>query len=202
MAEQETSVHRLVNCVLNSGIDLYLLNRGSRKVQIPGTKTIVADISNLMEMYKVNLKNIHWDVVVNWIAFNVNDIERDINLFRGKTKQYVFISSASIYQKPPTRPVITESTPLCNPYWEYSRNKIACEERLNSALREENFPITIVRPSHTYDTCYSGCCIGDGTGYTVVDRMKKGKKIVVHGDGTSLWTLLILKILPRDLLDC
>jgi len=179
-----TSVSKL--CV-ERGIDLYLLNRGLRKVEIPGTKTIIADISNSKKTAEV-LRKYNWDVVVDWIAFNVNEIERDINLFRNKTKQYVFISSASIYQKPPTYPIITESTPLCNPYWEYSRNKIACEDRLNRAMREENFPIIIVRPSHTYDTAIP-VAIGDGTGYTVVDRMKKGKKIIVHGDGTSLWTV-------------
>jgi nucleoside-diphosphate-sugar epimerase len=179
-----TSVSKL--CV-ERGIDLYLLNRGLRKVEISGTNTILADISNISEVSRT-LKNYSWDVVVDWIAFNVNDIERDISLFQGKTRQYVFISSASIYQKPPTHPVITESTPLSNPYWEYSRNKIACEERLNKAMREENFPITIVRPSHTYDTSIP-VAAGDGTGYTIVDRMKKGKNIFVHGDGTSLWTL-------------
>lgn len=179
-----TSVSKL--CV-DRGIDLYLLNRGLHKVQIPGTKTIKADIANPIEMTNA-LKEHTWDVVVDWIAFTVNDIERDINLFINKTKQFVFISSASIYQKPPVHPVITESTPLCNPYWEYSRNKIACEERLNTAMRKENFPITIVRPSHTYDTSIP-VAAGDGTGYTIVDRMRKGKKIFIHGDGTSLWTL-------------
>ena len=178
-----TSVSKL--CV-ERGIDLFLLNRGMRKVQIPGTKSILADVSNLLEVSS-KIKDHHWDVVVNWVAYNESDVDRDINLFRNKTKQYIFISSASIYQKPPSRPVITESTPLCNPYWDYSQNKIACEERLNQAMREENFPITIVRPSHTYDTAIP-VAIGDGTGYTVLDRMKKGKKIVVHGDGTSLWT--------------
>jgi nucleoside-diphosphate-sugar epimerase len=179
-----TSVSKL--CV-DRGIDLYLLNRGIRKVQIPGTKTIKADISNPIEITNA-LREHTWDAVVDWIAFSVNDIERDINLFINKTRQFVFISSASIYQKPPVHPVITESTPLCNPYWEYSRNKIACEERLNIAMREENFPITIVRPSHTYDISIP-VAAGDGTGYTIVDRMRKGKKIFIHGDGTSLWTL-------------
>ena len=179
-----TSVSKL--CV-ERGIDLYLLNRGLRKVQIPGTKTIIADVSNANQTANA-LREHNWDVVVDWIAFNVNDIERDINLFRKKTKQYIFISSASIYQKPPSHPVITESTPLCNPYWEYSRNKISCEDRLNRAMREESFPITIVRPSHTYDTSIP-VAAGDGTGFTIVDRMKKGKKVFIHGDGTSLWTL-------------
>lgn len=179
-----TSVSKL--CI-ERGIELYLLNRGVHKVKIPGAKPMIADISNTAETSSL-LKHHHWDVVVDWIAFNVNDIERDINLFRNKTEQYIFISSASAYQKPPVHHVITESTPLCNPYWEYSRNKIACEERLNTAMRVENFPITIVRPSHTYDISIP-VAAGDGTGYTIVDRMRKGKKIFIHGDGTSLWTL-------------
>lgn len=179
-----TSVSKL--CV-NRGIDIYLLNRGSRKVNIPGVKTILADISNVNET-STALKEHNWDVVVNWIAFHPSDVERDINLFRNKTKQYIFISSASIYQKPLSHPIITESTPLCNPYWEYSRNKITCEEILNRAYRQEGFPITIVRPSHTYDTVIP-VAIGGWTEYTIIDRMKKGKKIIVHGDGTSLWTL-------------
>ena len=179
-----TSVSRL--CI-ERGIDLFLLNRGLRKVNIDGAKTIIGDISNLKEINNV-LKENSWDVVVNWIAFTESDIERDINLFRGKTNQYIFISSASVYQKPPSFPIITESTPLCNPYWEYSRNKIACEEKLNEAYRQENFPITIVRPSLTYDTVIP-VPIGGWTEYTVIDRIKKGKKNIVHGDGTSLWTV-------------
>lgn len=179
-----TSVSRL--CV-EKGIDLYLLNRGTRGVTIDGTKTILADISKPGELNKA-LKGHNWDSVVNWIAFTPNEIERDIELFRGKTGQYVFISSASAYQKPPTFPIITESTPLYNPYWEYSRNKIACEEKLNHAYRDENFPITIVRPSFTYDTVIP-LAIGGWNEYTAVDRMKKGKKVIVHGDGTSLWTI-------------
>ena len=179
-----TSVSKL--CV-ERGIDLFLLNRGNRKVNIPGVKTIIGDISK-PEQLKDELNKHRWDCVVNWIVFTEDEIERDINLFRGKTKQYIFISSASIYQKPPSHPVITESTPLFNPYWDYSRNKIACEEKLNHAYRDENFPITIVRPSHTYDTAIP-VAIGGWTEYNIIDRMKKGQKIIVHGDGTSLWTL-------------
>jgi nucleoside-diphosphate-sugar epimerase len=172
---------------IERGIDLYLLNRGTTKVEIPGTKIIKGDISNVNEINSL-LKDHTWDCVVNWIVFTVDEIERDINLFRNKTKQYIFISSASVYQKPPTHPVITESTPLYNPVWDYSQNKIACEERLVRAYREENFPFTIVRPSHTYDTMIP-LAIGGGREYTIIDRMKKGKKVIVHGDGTSLWTL-------------
>jgi nucleoside-diphosphate-sugar epimerase len=129
-----------------------------------------------------------FDVVVNWIAFNVNDIERDIKYFKDNCKQYIFISSASVYQKPLQYPIITESTTLCNPFWEYSRNKIACEERLLKAYRDENFPITIVRPSLTYDTVIP-MAIGSWDDYTLVERMRQGKKIIVHGDGSSLWTV-------------
>lgn len=179
-----TSVSKL--CI-KKGIDLYLLNRGLRENTIEKARIINGDINNLPQIKEI-LKDHQWDAVVNWIAFHKNDIERDIELFRNKTKQYIFISSASAYQKPPLNPIITESTPLKNPFWEYSRNKIACEERLNKAYREEDFPITIVRPSLTYDTVIP-VAIGGWTEYTIIDRMKKGKKIIVHGDGTSLWVV-------------
>lgn len=178
-----TSVSKL--CV-KRGIDLYLLNRGNTKVVIPGTKIIKADITQIKETASV-LQNHKWDAVVNWIAFNTDDIQRDHDLFKGKTKQYIFISSASAYQKPVSHPIITESTPLKNPYWKYSQNKIACEEMLNILYRNEDFPITIVRPSYTYDTVIP-VAIGGFREYTLIDRMKKGQKIIVHGDGTSLWT--------------
>lgn len=179
-----TSVSKL--CI-ERGFELYLLNRGLTNIKIEGAKTITADINNFSQVDEA-LKNFYWDAVVNWIAFTPEHIERDLKLFKNKTKQYIFISSASIYQKPPLNPVITESTPLKNPYWDYSRNKIACEERLNKAYREEDFPITIVRPSHTYSNVIP-VPIGGWTEYTIVDRIKKGEKIIVHGDGTSLWTL-------------
>ncbi len=179
-----TSVSKL--CV-EKGIDLYLLNRGKRNVEIPGAKVISGDISD-PEQATALVKEHHWDAVVDWIAFNVNDIERDINLFRNKTKQFIFISSASVYQKPPSHPIITESTPLYNPFWDYSQNKIACEEKLNYEYRNSGFPITIVRPSLTYDTVIP-LIMGGWTEYTIIDRMKKGKEVIVHGDGTSLWVV-------------
>jgi nucleoside-diphosphate-sugar epimerase len=172
---------------VQSGVELYLLNRGMHSPHITGTKLLKGDISQSKEISTL-LKDHTWDVVVNWIAYVEDDILRDIELFHGKTKQYIFISSASVYQKPLSHPVITESTPLANPYWRYSRNKIACESALNSIYREKAFPVTIVRPSHTYDTIIPAV-IGGGNEYTIVDRIKKGKKIIVHGDGTSLWTL-------------
>lgn len=133
------------------GIELYLLNRGKRGLTIPGTKSIIGDINRREDIESV-LKGHTWDVVVNWIAFTEQDIVRDYELFRGRTKQYIFISSASVYQKPLAFPFVTESTPLANPFWLYSRNKIACEMTLNCYYRQEQFPVTIVRPSLTYDT--------------------------------------------------
>lgn len=173
--------------LIEKGIDLYLLNRGRRDINIPGANIIKGDITDHKKINEV-LNEHNWDAVVNWIAFTTEDIERDIELFRNKTKQYIFISSASVYQKPPSQPVITESTPLYNPYWQYSRDKIACEERLNLEYRQEGFPITIVRPSHTYNTVIP-VAIGGWNEYNIIERMKKGKKVIVHGDGTSLWTV-------------
>ena len=170
-----------------NGIDLYLLNRGKSNNRIEGVHEITADISIFNECSNL-LKEHNWDVVVNWIAFTTEDIERDLKLFRGKTKQYIFISSATVYQKPPSSPYITESTPLKNPFWQYSRNKIACEMKLMEYYRDSDFPVTIVRPSHTYDKTIP-IAIGGWKEYTAVNRIKKKDKIIVHGDGTSLWTL-------------
>ena len=171
---------------LERGMNLYHLNRGNTKVALSGVKTILGDINKPNDLSE--LANHHWDVVVNWIAFTPEDIDRDIALFKGKTKQYIFISSASCYQTPLSYPVITESTPLCNNMWDYSRDKIRCEDRLMQAYREEGFPITIVRPSLTYDTVIP-IAIGGFKEYTTADRILKGKEIIVHGDGTSLWTV-------------
>lgn len=179
-----TAVSRLA---VERGIDLYHLNRGQRRVTIPGVTTITGDISRPAEVERA-LEGQHFDAVVDWIAFTVPDIERDLKLFRGKTGQFVFISSASAYQKPPASPFITESTPLYNPYWQYSRDKIACEDRLMQAYREEAFPITIVRPSHTYDTNLP-IAIGGWESYTLPDRILRGAPVIVHGDGTSLWVV-------------
>lgn len=172
---------------VEKGIDLYLLNRGQRKVEIPGAHRVFGDINQPAQVRDA-LRGRQFDAVVNWIAFTAGDIERDIELFEGKTRQYVFISSASAYQKPPARPFITESTPLHNPFWEYSRNKILCEERLERAYRKDGFPFTVVRPSLTYDTHFP-IAIGGWGCYTLADRLKRGRKIIVHGDGSSLWTV-------------
>jgi nucleoside-diphosphate-sugar epimerase len=134
------------------------------------------------------LQDLEFDVVVDWIAYVPDDIDRDVALFRGKIKQYIYISSASAYQKPPAHYLITESTPLNNPYSEYARGKIACEERLMQAYREEGFPVTIVRPSLTYDRNFPIAIGGRGC-YTIAQRLLQGRQIIVHGDGSSLWVV-------------
>jgi nucleoside-diphosphate-sugar epimerase len=179
-----TAVSRMA---VAKGWDLYLLNRGHRHANPPGCKSLVADIGRA-EQVRAAMGETHFDVIVDWVAYTAQDIERDLALFRGRTKQFIFISSASAYQKPPAHYVITESTPLHNPYWEYSRNKIACEERLIRAFREENFPVTIVRPSLTYDPQLPIALGGWGC-YTLCDRLKKGLPIIIHGDGSSLWVV-------------
>lgn len=172
---------------IEKGWELYLLNRGHRDPHLPGSHPLVADIHQPGEAAHA-LQGYKFDVVVDWIAYQPEDIERDLRLFSGKTKQFVFISSASAYQKPPSHYLITESTPLHNPYWQYSRDKIACEERLMHAYREEGFPVTIVRPSLTYDPNFP-IAIGGWGCYTLADRLLKGQPIIVHGDGSSLWVV-------------
>jgi len=172
---------------ISKGIDLYHLNRGITRPKLQGVKSLVADINDRNQLRDV-LQDHTFDVVVNFIAFTTNDVARDIDLFAGRTQQYIFISTASAYQKPLSHPIVTESTPLHNPYWQYSRDKIACEDFLMSAYRNNGFPVTIVRPSHTYDTVIPAA-VGSWTDFTLIDRMRKGKEIVIHGDGNSLWVM-------------
>jgi nucleoside-diphosphate-sugar epimerase len=173
-----------------SGIDLTLLTRGRHAAELPaGVKTIVVDMEDDTAAARA-LDGVRFDSVVDWIAYTPAHVERDLRLFAGRTRQFIFISSASAYQKPATDYLITESTPLANPYWEYSRNKIACEERLLKAYREDGFPVTIVRPSFTYGDTQIPLAVNSFTkSYTVVDRMRRGKKVIVPGDGSSLWVL-------------
>jgi nucleoside-diphosphate-sugar epimerase len=173
---------------LERGIELHLLLRGQSPRPIPkGAKVLSGDIRDAASAKKA-IGNLQFDSVVNFINFVPEHIQADIELFSGRTRQYVFISSASAYKKPVDNWPITESTPLHNPHWGYSRNKIACEELLIKAYRERGFPATIVRPSHTYDKTllpfdpYR-------SGYTVLKRLQQNKPIVVHGDGSSLWVL-------------
>jgi nucleoside-diphosphate-sugar epimerase len=172
------------------GIDLTVLTRGRRDVDLPaGVKKLTVNIEDTVSAAQA-LQGASFDAVVDFIAFVAEHIERDLHLFRGRTRQYVFISSASAYQKPATHYLITESTPLANPHWEYSRNKIACEDRLMRAYREESFPVTIVRPSHTYGETQIALAVNSwAKSYTVIDRMRRGQKVIVPGDGSSLWVI-------------
>ena len=172
------------------GIDLTLLTRGRHAADLPeGVHTVTADIDDPSATARA-LGSATFDAVVDWIAFTPAHVERDLALFRGRTRQYIFISSASAYQKPPGHYLITESTPLSNPYWQYSRDKIACEEFLMKAYREEGFPIAIVRPSLTYGDTQIPLAVNSWPKpYTIVDRMRRGKKVIVPGDGTSLWVI-------------
>jgi nucleoside-diphosphate-sugar epimerase len=168
------------------GVDLYLLNRGTTSTRaVPDAATLLRGDIRDPAAVKETLGSLEFDAVVDWVAFTPDHVQADLDLFRGRTGQYVFISSASAYQTPPERLPITESTPLRNPYWRYSRDKIACEDLLVRAYRQEGFPATIVRPSHTYDET----SVPFDGGWTAVARMRQGKPVIVHGDGTSLWTL-------------
>jgi nucleoside-diphosphate-sugar epimerase len=171
---------------VDSGIDLFVLNRGRSAVRPlpPEVNMLRADIRE-PDSVRDEISDLSFDAVVDWVAFTPGHVRADIDLFRGRTAQYVFISSASAYQTPPARVPVTESTPLRNPYWQYSRDKIACEDLLVTAYREEGFPATIIRPSHTYDQT----SVPFDGGWTVLGRMLAGKPVIVHGDGTSLWTL-------------
>lgn len=176
----------------DKGFEVVHFNRG-RVGNLPGAtvhtgvEAIVGDIRD-RSAARDRLAQEHFDCVVDWIAFTPDDIQFDIELFRGRTKQFIFISSASVYHKPPGHYVITESTPPYNPFWEYSRNKIACEEILLREYRNAGFPMTIVRPSHTYSDGWFPTTF-ESTDFTVPQRMLDGKPVVVHGDGQSLWTI-------------
>ena len=172
------------------GIELYHFNRGKRpELFTEGVKVINGDINDFAGM-KFLLRNYKFDVVVDWLGFHPSDIERDIKLFKDKTKQFVFISSASVYQKPLMNYLITEETPVENPFWQYARDKIACEERLLKEYEENGFPITIVRPSFTYGLSLIPAIVSNNKKpMTLINRMRSGKKVIVPGDGTSLWVM-------------
>lgn len=170
---------------LQYGVELYLLNRGSSMRQPAAGATVLHGDIRRRDSAQTALGRLNFDVVVDWVAFTPEHVQNDVDLFRDRAGQYIFISSASAYQTPPHFLPVTESTPLHNPFWQYSRDKAACEALLLDTYRRDGFPITVVRPSHTYDCTllpFQG-------GYTTVARMRAGKKVVVHGDGTSLWTM-------------
>lgn len=170
--------------------ELFLINRGNRSDILPeGVRTITADINDEADVAS-KIAGMSFDCVCEFIGFRRSDAERDYRLFRGRTAQYMFISTASAYRKPVIDCHITESTPLCNPYWQYSRDKIACELFLMEKYREEGFPVTIVRPSHTYDERKIPMCLSGRNGtWQNARRLLQGKPVIIPGDGTSLWTL-------------
>ena len=171
------------------GIDLYVLNRGSDPTRASGATTITVDVHNEAATERA-LAGHSFDAVVDWVAFTPADVERDLRLFRARTGQFLFISSASAYLKPLGDWIIREDTPLANPFWGYSQDKIACEDRLMRAYRDDGFPVTIVRPSLTYGDTQIPLCVNSWElPYTAVARMRAGKQVIVPGDGTSLWTI-------------
>jgi len=175
---------------IEKGMDLYQFNRGKRsEFFTDGVKLIKGDISD-REGMKSLLKDYEFDVVVDWLAFNPSDIERDIKLFKNRTNQFILISSASVYQKPLDNYLIKETTPTVNLFWQYARDKIACEERLIKEYKEKDFPVTIVRPSFTYGvTLIPAVVTNNKKPMTLINRMRNGKKIIVPGDGSSLWVM-------------
>jgi nucleoside-diphosphate-sugar epimerase len=172
-----------------AGHELWLVNRGRSKLRsvVPPERIIIADATNAGEL-RAALEGTHWDAVVQWIGFHPDHVAQDVETFAG-AGQYVFISSASVYEKPPSSWLITERTPTVNPLWEYSQQKIACEAVLRGAHAETGFPITIVRPSHTYGPSQIPIVGGAQGPFTIVDRMRRGAKVLVPGDGTAIWTL-------------
>ncbi|GAA1993419.1 NAD-dependent epimerase/dehydratase family protein [Microbacterium pumilum] len=170
---------------LERGDEVTVLNRGSARRPLPdGVREIVADVRDAAAV-RAAVGDADFDVVAEFLAFTPDQVQQDLDVFEGETGQYVFISSASAYQKPPRRLPVTESTPLRNPFWQYSRDKIACEDLLVAAYRERGLPVTIIRPSHTYDERMIPT-LGD---WTDIARLRSGRPVVIHGDGTSLWTI-------------
>ena len=180
-------VRRLVN---ELGWEVWLLNRGNRPEAVPeGAHTIVADVGDEADVRR-KLGDMTFDCVCEFIGFTPDQVERDYRLFKGRTRQYIYTSSASAYHKPAAGYVVTEGTTLSNPHWEYSRNKIACEDFLMKVYREAGFPVTIVRPSHTYDERSVPLGVhGKKGSWQVIKRMLEGKPVIIQGDGTSLWTM-------------
>jgi nucleoside-diphosphate-sugar epimerase len=178
-----------VELAVSRGHEVAVLNRARRRNEGRASEVIIADV-NVVGAVRNALADRTWDVVVDFVAFKPQDVERDLQLFRGKVGHYFFISSASVYQRPVRHYLVTESTPLANPLWQYSRDKIACEERVMCAVREEDFPATIIRPSLTYGETQITLPMNSWEkSYTAVDRLRRGKPVIIPGDGTSLWTI-------------
>lgn len=171
--------------------EVYVLNRGSKKLA-QGVKQIIADVSQGADVVKKAVETYGpFDTVANFIAFSPDDIKRDFETFNGMTKQYIFISSATVYRKPPTDWLVNEKAPMGNPFWEYADNKVKCEKLLREYEEKNNFPITIVRPSHTYSKTFLPLDVTGNNGpYSVLKRIQEGKEVLLHGDGTSLWAVM------------
>ena len=178
------------DAAVEAGHDVWILNRGTTgNVAIrPEVRSMHADVRD-EEAVRAAVRGLALDVVVDFLAFTVEDVERDLRVFP-ELEQFVFVSSASAYEKPPSNWLITESTPLANPFWQYSRDKIACEQRLAVARSETGCPVTVVRPSLTYGPSQIPVCVGSWAHpYTIVERMRAGKPVIVPGDGTAIWTV-------------
>jgi nucleoside-diphosphate-sugar epimerase len=182
-----TAISKLL---IQLGHDLYLINRGKRNSVLPEkAHYLIADIADEATVTGL-IKDLEFDCVVDFIAFVPKQLERDYRLFKGKTKQFIFISSTSAYQKPLSDYRVTEATTLANPYWQYSRDKINCEDYLMKLYREEGFPVTIVRPSYTYDERKVPLAVHGTQGtWSVIQRIIDGRPVIIHGDGTALWTM-------------
>lgn len=180
----------ITRSLVERGDEIYLINRGNKNSMFTGkVKELICDVNDEEKVAEL-IKDLSFDCVCDFIGFVPEQVERDYRLFKGKTRQYMYISSASAYNKLPSDYIITEGTTLANPYWEYSRNKIKCEEFLLTKYREEGFPITIVRPSHTFGEWSIPLGVhGKKGSYQVIKRMLEGKPVIIHGDGTSLWTM-------------
>ncbi len=173
---------------LEKGHEVTIFSRGRSELKPdPRCKVVLGDRNDRVALSSL-ARDSHFDVIADFIAYTPADIETDLAAFSGKTAHYLFISSASVYQKPPRNYLISETTPLANPYWEYARQKIACEERLRQAHKVDRFPVTIVRPSYTFGPTWIPAAVG-GHGYTNVHRLRHGMPIVSHGDGQSLWVM-------------
>lgn len=180
----------ITKLLIKKGWDLYLINRGSRSSELPSEVNVINLDINEEDKVKEAIKDLHFDSVCDFIGFVPEQLERDYRIFKGKTEQFMYISSASAYHKPCASYIVNEGTSLINPYWEYSRNKAKCERLLMKYYEEEGFPVTIIRPSHTYDERSVPLGVHGSKGsWQVVKRIMEGKKVIIHGDGTSLWTI-------------
>ena len=182
-----TAISKLL---ISQGHDLYLLNRGQRNDMLPaGAHCLIADVNDEARVAGL-INDLDFDCVTDFIAYIPEHLQRDYRLFKSKTKQFIFISSTSVYQKPLSDYRVTEGTPLANPLWQYSRSKIACEDYLMKLYREEGFPVTIVRPSYTYDERKVPLAVrGDMGTWPIIKRILDGKPVIIQGDGTALWTM-------------